>query len=81
MGFFDEIEVATTIDIGHYNAATILVIKVTIAIAIPINFDSVSHAMTAKKSAKKLLPFLFFTSRRRRGCAKLASSVIKQTNS
>ena len=34
MGFSDEIEVATTMDIGHNNAAMILVIKVTIAIAI-----------------------------------------------
>ena len=32
MGFSDEIEVATTIDIGHIDAATILVIKVTIAL-------------------------------------------------
>ena len=32
MGFSDEIEVATTIDIGHIDAATILVITVTIAL-------------------------------------------------
>ena len=37
--------------------------------------------MTAKKSAKKLLPFLFSPLCRRRGCAKLASSVTKQTKS
>lgn len=81
MGFSDEIEVETTIDIGHNNAATILVIKVTIAIAIPTNFHSVSHAMTAEKSAKKLVPFLFSPLRCRRGCAELTSSVTKQTNS
>ena len=32
MGFFDEIEVATTMDIGHNIAAMILVIKVAIAL-------------------------------------------------
>lgn len=61
MGFSDEIEVETTIDIGHNNAATILVIKVTIAIAIPTNFHSVSHAMTAEKSAKKTRSFFIFS--------------------
>ena len=81
MGLSEEIEVATKIDIGHNNAATILVIKVTIAIAIPINFHSVSHAMTSEKSAKKLVPFLFSPLRRRRGCAKLTSGVTKQTSS
>ena len=61
MGFSDEIEVETTIDIGHNNAATILVIKVTIAIAIPTNFHSVSHVMTAGKSAKKTRSFFIFS--------------------
>lgn len=60
MGFSDEIEVATTMDIGHNNAAMIIVIKVTIAIAISINFHSVSHAMTAEKSAKKTRSFFYF---------------------
>ena len=32
MGFSDEIEVATTVDIGHIDAAMILVIKVAIAL-------------------------------------------------
>ena len=37
--------------------------------------------MTSEKSAKKLVPFLFSPLRRRRGCAKLTSSVTKQTSS
>ena len=61
MGLSEEIEVATKIDIGHNNAATILVTKVTIAIAIPINFHSVSHAMTSEKSAKKTRSFFIFS--------------------
>lgn len=61
MGLSEEIEVSTKIDIGHNNAATILVIKVTIAIAIPINFHSVIHAMTSEKSAKKTRSFFIFS--------------------
>lgn len=40
MGFSDEIEVETTIDIGHNNAATILVIKVTIALPFQSTFTA-----------------------------------------
>lgn len=61
MGFSDEIEVATTIDIGHIDAATILVIKVTIALPFQSTLTAVSHAMTAKKTAKKTPSFFIFS--------------------
>ena len=40
MGLSEEIEVATKIDIGHNNAATILVIKVTIALPFQSTFTA-----------------------------------------
>ena len=81
MGFSDEIEVETTIDIGHNNAATILVIKVTIALPFQSTFTALVTQWRQINLPKKLVPFLFPPLRRRRGCAKLTSSVTKQTSS
>ena len=55
MGISDERKVATIAN----DETTILGIKATIALQIPIKF-CVSHAMTAKKSAKKCTAFRVF---------------------
>ena len=55
MGISDERKVATIAN----DETTILGIKATIALQIPIKF-CVSHAMTAKKSAKKCTAFRIF---------------------
>ena len=87
MGISDERKVATIAN----DETTILGRKATIAVQIPIKF-CVSHAMTAKKSAKKctafrvfvlikllLLYLFFFFLRRRRGCSSSPGALRRKT--